>query len=342
MTHNRLLQSRRMKAIVCHNYGSPEAVLKLEKVELPAVGQLEALVRVHASSVNLDDLQYVRGELFVRLGAWRKPKYKVLGSDIAGTVESVGMNVTQVRPRDEVMADLTGVGFGGFAEYVSVPAHVLAPKPKFLSFEEAACVPTAAVRAMQGLTSKGRITPGLAILINGAGGGLGTFAIQIAKAFGANVTAVDSTAKLDLMRSLGADRVLDYTQGHYSECGDRFDLILDVAAYGSPTDLHPVLQSERVLSPTGRYVMYLVGGGLTDWIFTTLLLQSWMKIRGGAKLSIHRGTPNRREDVTRVIELIESGAVRPVIDKRYGLTQVPEALRYVEKGNALGKVVVTI
>ena len=330
-----------MRAIVCHEYGSPEAVLNLAEVERPAIGPDAALVRVQASSANLDDLQYVRGEIFVRPGAFRKPRYKILGSDIAGTVEAIGKNVTQVRLGDEVMADLTSHGFGGFAEYVSVPARVLSPKPTGLSFEEAACVPTAGVRALQGVTSNGAVSPGQAILINGAGGGLGTFAIQIAKSFGAVVTAVDSTAKLDLMRSVGADRVLDYTQGHYSDCGGRFDLILDVAAYSSAADLGPILQSERVLAPDGRYVMYIAGGGLFDRFFTTLL-QIWMKLRGSRKMSVHRGTPNRREDVARLTELIESGAIRPVIDKRYGLSQVPEALRYVEQGHAKGKVVITI
>jgi NADPH:quinone reductase-like Zn-dependent oxidoreductase len=331
-----------MKAIVCHQHGAPEAALELVEVERPAVGPGAALVRVHASSINQDDLQYVRGEMSVRSAESRKPKYKILGSDIAGTVEAVGKNVTQVRPGDEVMADLTRHGFGGFAEYVSVPARALAPKPRGLSFEEAACLPTAAVRALQGLTCRGKITPGQAILINGAGGGMGTFAIQIAKAFEAEVTGVDATAKLDLMRSLGADRVLDYTAGHYSDSGGKFDLILDVAAYRSLSDFRPVLRSRRVLSAKGRYVMYLVGGSVVDWIFTTLLLQSWMKLKGGWKLSIHRGTPNRRADLARVTELTQSGGIRPVIDKRYPLSQVPEALTYVERGNAKGKVAITI
>jgi NADPH:quinone reductase-like Zn-dependent oxidoreductase len=331
----------RMRAIVCHKYGSPEAVLNLEEVDRPAMGPDAALVRVHASSANLDDLQYVRGEIFVRPGAFRRPRYRILGSDIAGTVEAIGKSVSQVRPGDKVMADLTGHGFGGFAEYVSVPARALWPQPTGLSFEEAACVPTAGVRAMQAVMSSGAVRRGLAILINGAGGGLGTFAIQIAKAFGADVTAVDSTAKLDLMRSLGADRVLDYTQGHYSDCGGQFDLILDVAAYGSLADLRPILQSDRVLSPEGRYIMYIAGGGLFDRFFTTLL-QAWMKLRGSRKMRVHRGTRNRREDVARLTELIESGMVRPAIDKRYGLSQVPEALRYVEQGHAQGKVVIAI
>jgi NADPH:quinone reductase-like Zn-dependent oxidoreductase len=224
---------------------------------------------------------------------------------------------------------------------VAVPARALSPKPPGLSFEEAACLPTAGVRALQAVTSNGMIRPGQAVLINGAGGGLGTFAIQIAESFGAMVTGVDGTAKLDLMRSLGADRVLDYTQGHYSDCGDRFDLILDVAAYGSLDDLRPILRTERVLSPEGRYVMYIAGGGLLDRFFTTML-QTWMRFRGSRRISIHRGTPNRREDAARMTELIESGAVRPVVDRRYALGQVPDALRYVEQGNARGKVAIAI
>jgi NADPH:quinone reductase-like Zn-dependent oxidoreductase len=330
-----------MKAIVCRAYGSPEVVLRLAEVERPVIRPDAALVRVYASSANLDDLQYVRGEIFVRSGALRRPRYEILGSDIAGTVEAVGNGVTQVRPGDEVLADLTSHGFGGFAEYVSVPARALWRKPAGLSFEEAGCVPTAGVRALQGVMANGAVTPGQAILINGAGGGLGTFAIQIAKSFGAVVTAVDSAAKLGLMRSVGADHVLDYTQGHYSECGDRFDLILDVAAYSSLDALRPILHSDRVLSPEGRYVMYIAGGGLFDRFFTTLL-QVWMKLRGSRRMTIHRGTPNRPEDATCLTKLIESGAVRPVIDKRYGLPQVPEALMYVEQGHAKGKVAITI
>lgn len=332
-----------MKAIVCHDYGSPEAVLNLAEVGRPDIGPDDALVRVRASSANLDDLQYVRGDIFVRPGAPRKPKYRILGSDVAGTVEAVGNNVAQVRPSDEVMPDLTGHGFGGFAEYVAVPARALSPKPLRLSFEEAACVPTAGVRALQAVMSNGPVSPGQAILINGGGGGLGTLAIQIAKSFGAVVTGVDSTAKLDLMRSVGADRVLDYTVAHYSDCSDRcrFDLILDVAAYASLADLRPILRSERVLSTEGRYVMYIAGGGLHDRVFTTFL-ETWMKLRGSRKMSIHRGVPNRREDSARLSELIESSAVRPVVDRRYQLSEVAKALSYVEQGHARGEVVITI
>jgi NADPH:quinone reductase-like Zn-dependent oxidoreductase len=330
-----------MRAIVCRAYGSPDVVLKLAEVERPVVRPDGALVRVHASSANLDDLQYVRGEIFVRPGALRKPKYEILGSDIAGTVEAVGQEVTQLRPGDEVVADLTGHGFGGFAEYVAVPARALWRKPTGLSFEEAGCVPTAGIRALQGVLANGAVTPGQAILINGAGGGLGTFAIQIAKAFGAVVTGVDSAAKLDLMRSVGSDHVLDYAQAHYSECGGRFDLILDVAAYSSLDALRPILGSERVLTPEGRYVMYIAGGGLFDRFFTTLL-EMWMRLRGSRRMTIRRGTPNRVEDAAGLTGLIESGAVRPVIDKCCGLPQVPDALLYVEQGHARGKVAITI
>lgn len=330
-----------MRAIVYDEYGAPDAVLKLAELELPRIGPDAALVRVHASSANLDDLQYVTGEIFVRPGALRRPRHRILGSDVSGTVEAVGSSVSSVRPGDEVMADLTGHGFGGFAEYVAVPAHALSPKPAPLSFEEAACVPTAGVRALQAVTAHGAVGPGQAILINGGGGGLGTFAIQIAKSFGAVVTGVDSAAKQELMRSLGADHVLDYGRGHYSELAGRFDLIVDVAAYGSLADLRPILRSERVLSPGGRYVMYIAGGGLLDRFFTTLL-QTWMKLRGSRRMSIHRGVPNRREDVTRLSRLIEAGTVRPVIDRRYRLSEVPEALRHVEQGHAMGKLVIAI
>lgn len=331
-----------MKAVVYRSYGDPESVLRVAEIPRPRVAPHDALVRVRASSVNLDDLQYVRGEIFIRPGAWRHPKHKILGSDIAGTVEAVGAGVSRIRAGDDVIADLTEFGFGGFAEYVAVPARALARRPPALSFEEAACVPTAGVRAYQGLTGKKPLRPGHHVLVNGAGGGLGTFAIQIAKALGATVTGVDAASKFDVMRAAGADHVLDYAQGHYSESGGRFDLILDVAAYSSPGDLRPVLRSERVLSPDGRYVMYLLGGGVADWVFTNILLQGWMKLRGGRKLSIHRGTPNRHADVARVTEMIESGAVRPIIDRRCSIHEIAEALLHVERGEAKGKVVIAI
>jgi NADPH:quinone reductase-like Zn-dependent oxidoreductase len=331
-----------MKAVVYRSYGKPESVLHVAEIPRPAVGPHDALVHVRASSVNLDDLQYVRGEIFIRPGAWRRPKHLILGSDIAGTVEAVGPGVSRIRAGDDVIADLTRFGFGGFAEYVAVPAGALARKPAALSFEEAACIPTAGVRAYQGLTSTHPLRPGHHVLVNGAGGGLGTFAIQIAKALGATVTGVDAASKFDVMRAAGADEVLDYTQGHYSNSGGRFDLILDVAAYGSPGDLRPILRSEHVLTTHGRYVMYMAGGGVVDWVFTQILLQGWMKLRGGRRLSIRRGTPNRRGDIARVTDMIESGTVRPIIDRRYSLHDVAEALLYVERGEARGKVVIAI
>lgn len=330
-----------MRAAVCHEYGSPEAVLHLAEVERPSLRPDAVLVRVHASSANLDDLQYVRGETFVRAGALRKPKYAIPGSDIAGVVEAIGTDVAGLRPGDEVVADLTTHGFGGFAEYVAVPAGALSPKPARLTFEEAACVPTAGVRALQAVMSNGPVRPGQPMLINGGGGGLGTFAIQIAKSLGAVVTGVDSTAKLDLMRSVGADHVLDYTQEHYSDGEGLYDLIVDVAAYGSLADLRPVLRSHSVLSPEGRYVMYIAGGGLLDRSFMTLL-QTWMKLRGSRQMSVHRGTPNEGKDMACLTEMIEAGEVGPIIDKRFGLAQVAEALTYVEQGHAEGKVAITI
>ena len=331
-----------MRAVVYRSYGKPESVLRVEEVLRPNVGPFDALVRVRASSVNLDDLQYVRGEIFIRSGAWRQPKHMIVGSDIAGTVEAVGDRVPRIRAGDDVIADLTGFGFGAFAEYVAIPARALAWKPAALSFEEAACVPTAGVRAYQGLTGKGPLRPGDHVLVNGAGGGLGTFAIQIAKALGATVTGVDAESKFDVMRAAGADHVLDYTQGHYSENGGRFDLILDVAAYGSLGDFRSVVRSKRVLTTNGRYVLYFVGGGIADWMFTTILLQGWMKLRGGRKLSIHRGAPNRPADLARVTEMIDSDAVRPIIDRRFSMDEIAEALLFVERGEARGKVVISI
>jgi NADPH:quinone reductase-like Zn-dependent oxidoreductase len=320
-----------MKAIVYHNYGSPD-VLRLEDIPKPTPSDDEVLVKVHAASVNDWDWGLLRGKPFVNrlIGGLLKP-HKILGCDIAGRVEGVGRNVKQFQPSDEVFGDISGCGFGAFAEYVSVPENALALKPASMIFDEAAAVPQAALLALQGLRDKGQIQPGQKVLINGAGGGAGTFAVQIAKSFGAEVTGVDSTRKLDMMRSIGADQVIDYTQEDFTKSGQRYDLILDLAAY------HSIFDYKRTLSPKGIYVM--VGGSSTQ-IFQVMFLGPWISMTGSKKMGSLFLKPNK--DLAYMIELLEAGKIVPVIDRRYPLSEVPEALRYFGEGHAKGKVVITV
>jgi NADPH:quinone reductase-like Zn-dependent oxidoreductase len=320
-----------MKAIVYTKYGPPD-VLQLKEIEKPTPKDNEVLVRVHAASVNSWDWDLLRGTPFlIRLWGLLKPKYKILGADIAGRVEAVGRNVKQIQPGDEVFGDLCECGWGGFAEYVCARENALALKPSSMTFEEAAAIPQAAVLALQGIRDKGQIQPGQKILINGAGGGVGTFALQIAKSFGAEVTGVDSTGKLDMMRSIGADQVIDYTQEDFTKNGQRYDLILDVAAYRS------IFDYKRALSPRGIYV--LVGGSMAR-IFQTMFLGPWISMTGSKKMGILAYKPNK--DLAYIKELFEAGKVKPVIDRRYPLSEGPEALRYFGEGHARGKVVITV
>ena len=319
-----------MKAIVYTKYGPPD-VLQLKEVEKPTPKDNEVLVKVHAASLNATDLEYLRGSLISRLTGPLKPKYKILGCDIAGRVEAVGRNVKQFQPGDEVFGDLSVCGFGAFAEYVCVPENALALKPTSMTFEEAATIPQAAVLALQGLRDKRQIQPGQKVLINGAGGGVGTFAVQMAKSFGAGVTGVDSTNKLDMIRSLGADHVIDYTQEDFTKNGQRYDLILDVMGY------HSIFDYKRALSPRGIYV--LVGGSMA-LIFQVLFLGPWISMTGSKKMGILAQKPNK--DLAFIKGLFETGKVVPVIDRRYTLSEVPEALRYLGEGHAKGKVVITL
>ena len=252
--------------------------------------------------------------------------------DIAGRIEAAGSNVKQFRPGDEVFGDISACGNGGFAEYVSVPENALALKPATLSFEEAAAVPMAAVTALQGLRDEGRIQAGQKVLINGASGGVGTFAVQIAKAFGAEVTAVCSTRNLDLARTLGADRVIDYTKEDFTRNGQTYDLIFAANGY------HPLSAYKRALTPQGIYVM---AGGKPGQIFQAMLLGSWMSENGGKKLGGFTARANQK-DLVMLKELVEAGKVVPVIDKRYSLSEAAEALRYLGAGHARGKVVITV
>jgi NADPH:quinone reductase-like Zn-dependent oxidoreductase len=322
-----------MKAIVYQKYGSPD-VLELKEVDKPTPKDDEVLIKVHAAAANAADWHLLRADPFlIRLvSGLLKPKNQRLGADVAGTVEGVGRNVTQFQLGDEVFGDISGCGFGAFAEYVSVPENVLALKPANISFEDAAAVPMAAVTALQGLRDKGQIQSGQKVLINGASGGVGTFAVQIAKSFGAEVTGVCSTAKMDIVRSIGADHVIDYTQEDFTQNGPRYDLILAANGYQSLSDY------KRALSTEGIYV---VSGGSMTQIFQGMLLGPLMSMTGSKKMGNLLARPNQK-DLVFMKELLEAGKVVPVIDRRYPLSEVPEAIRYLEKGHALGKVVITV
>jgi len=319
-----------MKAIVYTQYGPP-AVFQHKELDKPNPKDDEVLVQVHAASVNSWDWELLsKKPSMVSLGGRSDPRYKILGADIAGQVEAVGRDVKQFQPGDEVFGDLCQSGFGGFAEYACARENALALKPASMSFEEAAAIPQAGLLALQGLRHKGEIQAGQKILINGAGGGVGTFAVQIAKAFGAEVTGVDSGIKLEMMRSIGADHVIDYTQEDYTKNGQQYDRILDMVVNRS------IFDYKRALRPKGRF--FAVGGSFGQ-IFQLLLLGPFIGI-GGKKMGILAYKPNK--DSAILIDLIEDGKVVPVIDRRYPLSEVPEALRYLGEGLALGKVVITV
>jgi len=322
-----------MKAIVHTKYGPPD-VLQFKEVEKPTPKDGEILVKIQAASVNTLDLA-MRGPFLARIitGGLRKPKDPRLGADIAGRVEAVGTNVTQFQPGDEVF----GAYKGGFAEYVSVPENRVALKPANSSFEEAAAAPVAALTALQGLRDTGQIQPGQKVLIHGASGGVGTFAVQIAKAFGAEVTAVCSTRNVDLARSIGAEQVIDYTQEDFTRNGQRYDLILAVNGY------HPIFAYRRALGPTGRYV--LVGGSkahLYQALLQALLLGPVISRTGRQKMGFMGIAKINQKDLVYVKELLEAGKVVPVIQRRYPLRETAEAFRYLEEGHARGKVIITV
>lgn len=322
-----------MKAIVFTQYGSPD-VLQLKEVEKPTPKDNEVLIKVHAAAMNAGDCYFLRGKPFLvrfDLGLF-KPNRHILGSDIAGRVEAVGKNVREFKPGDEVFADISGCGFGGFADYVAVPENVLALKPNNLSFEETAAVPMAAVTALKGLRDKGKIQAGQKVLINGASGGVGTFAVQIAKAFGAEVTAVCSTRHVDMMRSLGADHVIDYTQQDFTKSGQQYDLIIAANGY------YPIFVYKRLLKPNGTYV---ATGGAMAQIFQGLLLGPVLSMTGSKKLGALAAKPDQK-DLTFVAQLLTDGKIRPVIDRCYPLNETPEAFRYLEQGHARGKVIITV
>jgi NADPH:quinone reductase-like Zn-dependent oxidoreductase len=319
-----------MKAIVYTKYGPPEDVLELKEVERPTPKDNKVLVRIHAASICWADNASIRGKPFMaRLSnGLRKPKYTIPGMDIAGQVEAAGRNVKQFQPGDEVFGDIGDCGFGAFAEYVSVPEDALALKPANITYEEAAAVPQYALVALQGLRDKGQIQPGQKVLINGASGGIGTSAVQIAKSFGAEVTGVCSTRNVDLVRSIGADQVIDYTQEDFAQSEQRYDLILDMVANRSISDY------TRALSPKGSYVSVAFNA-------SSLFLGPLISMAGSKKVSQLSHKPNVK-DLVFMKELIEAGKVVPVIDRRYPLSEVAEALRYYAEGHPAGKVVITL
>jgi NADPH:quinone reductase-like Zn-dependent oxidoreductase len=337
-----------MKAIVQEKYGPPGQVLKLREIDKPEVGDDEVLVRVHAASVHPDVWHVVRGLPYVLrlMGAGLlKPKKRVPGTDLAGHVESVGKNVTQFQQGDEVFGE-TIKGYqwtngGAYAEYASVPEGALAPKPANVVFEQAAAVPTSGLIALQNLRDEERPQPGQSVLVNGAGGGVGALAVQIAKAYGANVTGVDDTKKLEMVRSLGADRIIDYTREDFTQSGERYDLIFDIPGN------HPFSACRRVLGPDGKYVLIghdRFGQGAGRW------LGSLPRVLKGVALSPfvsqlptpNFSTPAKKDQLVILKDLLEAGKITPVIDRTYPLSEVPEAVRYLEEGHARGKVVITL
>jgi NADPH:quinone reductase-like Zn-dependent oxidoreductase len=323
-----------MKAIVHDRYGPPDDVLDLKDIDKPVPADDEVLVHVHAASTNGGDPAVVRGQPYIiRLMGFGlvKPKNTIPGDDIAGRVEAVGKNVEQYQPDDEVFGFCTG----GFAEYVCTTQDWLAPRPANITFEQAAAVPSSAVATLQGLRDQGQLQPGQKVLINGASGGVGTFAVQIAKSFDAEVTAVCSTRNVDTALSIGADHVIDYTREDFTRTDQRHDLILDVAANRSLSDCR------RALTSRGTYV--LIGGSRGRWVgglprfFTTPALSPFVSQRMRAFFATRS-----HEDLVYVKDLLEAGKVTPIIDRTYALSETSQAISYIEKGHAQGKVVITV
>ena len=320
-----------MKAIARTRYGPPD-VLQFTEVAKPAPNDHEVLIKLYAASVNPLDLFHMRGAPWNRrVPGLRTPKQPVIGCDIAGRVEAVGRDVKQFQSGDDVFG-VTGFAGGGFAEYVCAPEAKLARKPANLSFEDAAAVPIAALTALQGLRDKGRIQPGQKVLVDGASGGVGTFAIQIAKSFGAEVTAVCSTRNVDTARSLGADHVIDYTREDFTQSGQRYDLILGANAH------HSIFDYRRALSQNGIYVM--AGGGGVQALQVALLGPLLSRI-GRKRVRFFIANINQK-DLVVLKDLLEAGEVVPVIDRRYPLSEAADAIRYLEKGHAQGKIVLTV
>jgi NADPH:quinone reductase-like Zn-dependent oxidoreductase len=347
-----------MKAAVRHEYGPPE-VVRLEEIQAPTPTDHEILIRVHAASVNLGDWELLTADplyitvlatLFVpkprhdvvpahrsaasarRTWSLFKPKFRILGSDFAGRVEALGRDVTEFHVGDEVFGDCAIAGFGAFAEYVCVPDRAaLAPKPAGMSFEQAAAIPQAAFIALQGLRNEAKVQAGQRVLINGAGGGAGSFAVQIARMYGADVTAVDGPTKLGMLRSIGADHVIDYTREDFTRNGQRYDVVLDMAAYRT------IFECRRSLTPNG---IYLMSGGSGTALCQSAFIGPFISRGGKGRVKLLLANPNR-EDLVFMTELFETDRVVPIVDRVYPLSEAADALRRVGEKQSIGKVVIT-
>lgn len=323
-----------MKAVVYSKYGSVNE-LQLQEVAKPSPKENEVLIKIHAASVNSWDWVLLKGKPFlVRLiGGLFKPRCKILGADAAGTVESIGKNVKDFQAGDKVFGDIAGSGFGGFAEYVCVPEKLLAKKSSAMTFEQAAALPQAGLLAMQGLRYKGAIKKGDEILLNGAGGGVGTLGLQYAKSVGAIVTCVDKAAKFDMLRSLGADHLIDYTKEDYTRTGRKYDKILDVIAHRSVSDY------KRALKPGGVFAM--IGGSMGGLLLKLMLFSPIISMLTGKKLGLMGYRPSRK-DLDELTTLFEEGKVIPVIDRCYPLQEAPAALQFLGDGNVKGKIIIAV
>lgn len=319
-----------MKADVYGKYGPPEKVHHLKEVKKPIPNENEVLVKIHASAINSSDSTLTRGKPFLgRL--WQgflKPKNKTLGSDIAGQVESIGKNIKEFKPGNEVFGDIGDVGFGGFAEYVIIPEKTIVLKPINLTFKEAAAVPQASVVALQGLRNHGQIKKGQEVLINGASSGIGIFAVQIAKSFGAEVTGVCSTKKIKIIQSIGADKVIDYTKEDFTKSGLYYDLIFDLHVS------HSISEYKHALTPNGRYIA-------CDFNPTSIFLGPIISLFGKKKVKSYMAKLNKK-DLTYIKELIETGKIKPIIDRCFSLDKIAEAIKYYEEKHTKGKIVIKV
>jgi NADPH:quinone reductase-like Zn-dependent oxidoreductase len=320
-----------MKAVTYYEYGSPD-LLKLEEVQKPTPKDNEVLIKIHAASVNRSDWESLIGQpLYARIGGLFKPGNHIMGSDVAGIIEAVGKDIKQFKPGDQVFGLMMNYG-GGFAEYACKSEQALALKPADMTFEEASAIPQAAFIALQGIRDKGKVQPGQKVLINGGGGGAGVFAIQLAKMAGAEVTGVDNAEKLDLMRSLGADHVIDYQKEDFTKNGKQYDLILDLIAQRS------VFAYRRALKPNGTYYL---AGGFVSTMFQILLLGPWIRKTTSKNIRI-LAVQTDSKDLIYITELIQSGKIKLVIDKHYKFEETAAALRYLGEGHVRGKIVITV
>lgn len=324
-----------MKAIVFTEYGSPD-VLQFKDIEKPIPSEHEVLVKVHATSANPLDWHLMRGEPFLaRLeNGLQKPKNTALGADFAGIVEAVGKNITEFQLGDAVFGEVFQTGLGAFAEYVIVPKNALVLKPENISFETVAGVPIAALTALQGLRNKGQIQSGQKVLINGASGGVGTFAVQIAKALGTEVTGVCSTRNMEMVYSIGADHVIDYTEVDFTKNGQQYDLIFDAVGNRSVSDLERALKAKGICAIAGFTSLSL--------LFQHMIKGAWVSRFGNRKIGLMETVSTNKDDLLFLAELIKVGKIIPVIDKCYLLEKTAEAIRYLETGRAKGKVIITV